>query len=110
MPPPNCRLVLIGVHAGPVSMRSLNHAAQIQTSAPGATLIGKAISKIARVVLPSNLKSAGSVGAVAPTYENTAAPLTAAGFERLPSPAASWRRTFTLRPSTDTMSTAGAAP
>ena len=56
-----------GVHAGPLSARGLNQNAVIQTFAPGATVLGNAISTVVRVILPSNLYTAGSVGASSPT-------------------------------------------
>lgn len=75
-------LVPTGAHAGPLCLRGLNQKAVSHTLAPGAVPPGKATSITVREVLPSNFQAEVSVGAVAPTKLNTAAPLTPSGLPR----------------------------
>src|SRR4051812_365322 len=100
----------IAGQGGPLSARPLNHIAQNQTFDPGTTLSGKTTSTVLRVVLPSNFHPSAVAGGVGPTKLKMAAPRTPGGLPRLPSPAASCRRTFTFPPTTLTMSMAGTTP
>src|SRR4051812_21394759 len=79
---PPGRLVPTGGHAGPLSPRGLNQNAVTHTLAPGATVAGKMISILVRVMLPSNFQPTSVDGATSPTKLNTLAPSTPGGLPR----------------------------
>src|SRR3954463_5637763 len=76
---PKPSVALTGVQAGPVCWRSLKYIAVIHTTVPGARSSANGMSTIARVVFPCQVYSDGSVGAVAPTNVQIAAPFTNGG-------------------------------
>jgi hypothetical protein len=97
-----------GAHAGPLCFRPLNQNAVNHTSAPGASVLANATSMFVRPVFPSNFHAAISVGGVAPTKLNTAAPLTPGGLPRLALDVESCSLIFTVQAETETTSSPGA--
>ena len=80
--PPNCRYVLIGAQANPLSLRGFAKNAVNQTFAPGATVLGNSTFVSIRFTVPSNLKARVSVGGSSPTKLNRLIVRTPAGLPR----------------------------